>query len=181
MNQILNSAVLVLIVAWGVARNIIGGATAKDQFYKLSSELGEFAKGALLGDRAEIKDGLGDAFVVATLMAQQLGTDIETLFLIAADSELTYAMPHTDLALFIVLGNIGDGLAKGHEDYAREELGHLAYLLYLAARRHNFDINDCLAFAYDEIKDRKGVMYNGVFIKSTDERYESAVAELGLS
>ncbi|XAO36645.1 MazG-like pyrophosphatase [Pseudomonas phage WP1] len=36
----------------------------------------------------------------------------------------------------------------------------------------------CYQAAYDTIKDRKGVMYNGVFIKESDERHASIMAEL---
>jgi len=181
MGSILNAAILELIVAWGIARNIIGGATAKDQFFKLSSELSEWALGVVTGDRKEILDGLGDAFVVCTIMAKQLGHDIEALMLAATVADTSYVHPNADLMLFVVLGAIGDALAKGQDEKALEELGHLAFLLTIAARRHGFDINACLEHSYGEIKDRKGVMYNGVFIKSTDERYESAVAELGLA
>lgn len=105
------------VTEWAYARNIIKGATSKDQCLKGVSEMGELCDALLKRQPEKIKDGIGDVIVVLTIIAEQEGTSLE----------------------------------------------------------------ECLRLAYDEIKDRKGVMYQGTFIKSTDERYASACAELGLS
>lgn len=165
-----------LIEEWANARNIIKGATANAQFFKLVSELGEWAGGVVLGNREEVIDGLGDTFVVSTIMARQLGSDILAEY---EGSTLVHPeFPQTDLSLIAIVGQLGDDLAKGQNDQALCRLGDLADALVKTALRNGLDINTCLSHAYSDIKDRQGVMYNGVFVKSTDERYQGILDEL---
>lgn len=89
---------------WALARNLIEGSTPEKQFVKLIEEIGELAAGLARNKRFEIIDGIGDAIVVLTIMAAQLGINVE----------------------------------------------------------------DCMEAAYAEIKDRKGRMIDGVFVKEAD-------------
>lgn len=89
---------------WAYARNIIEGATPEKQFIKLMEEIGELAEGIAKGRPDAIKDGIGDAVVVLTILAEQ--------------------------------------------NYLR--------------------IEDCIEAAWEEIKDRKGQIRNGVFVKEAD-------------
>lgn len=163
-----------LIEEWANKRNIINGADAKSQFFKLVSELGEWATGVLTADRDEVIDGIGDAFVVSTIIARQLGSDIIAEYNAATSTNL----PGADLSLLAFVGRLGDNLAKGQTESALANLGRLADALERTATRYGLDINQCLSRAYSDIKDRTGVMYNGVFVKSTDEAYESIMASL---
>lgn len=172
--QILDPKQIGQIEGWGHARNIINGADAKSQFFKLVSELGEWAEGVTIGDRDEVIDGIGDAFVVMTIMSRQLGSDIITLH---ADAT-TSGFPHTDLSLLALLGRLADNLAKGQDDDAKARIGQLAVALVKTALRYGLDVNTCLLRAYNDIKDRVGVMYNGVYVKSTDPRFASIIEEL---
>lgn len=173
----MNVALIQLIVAWGMARNIILGGTVKDQFFKLASEMGEWATGIVTASREELMDGIGDSFVVITLMARQLGVNVEDLYAVAHEH---YSYNRNDLSPFVILGDLADALAKGQDDKAKMHLGRLALSLVDLAASRNLDFEECVQLAYDSIKDRKGVMYKGVFIKSTDERYFGALDELGL-
>lgn len=92
------------IRGWAHQRNLIAGSTPEKQMVKLIEEVGELAAGVARNDGAKIMDGIGDAVVVLTILAEQHGVKIES----------------------------------------------------------------CIQMAYDEIKDRKGKMVNGVFIKEAD-------------
>lgn len=92
-----------LIKKWAVDKDLHIG-DGHGQFIKLGEEFGELARGFIRDDIDEIKDSLGDMFVVMTILAQQL----------------------------------------------------------------DLDIVDCIAHAYNIIKDRKGKMVNGIFVKSSD-------------
>ena len=92
------------IRVWAHERNIINGATMQAQFVKLIEEIGELAQGIAKGRPEAIKDGIGDAVVVLTILAAQHGVTIE----------------------------------------------------------------DCIEIAWNEIKDRKGRMVNGTFLKESD-------------
>ena len=90
---------------WAHDRNLIEGSTQHAQFVKLVEEVGELAAGIARGRDEAIMDGIGDCFVVLTILAAQYGIDIE----------------------------------------------------------------ECIAAAWDEIKDRKGRMVDGIWIKDADQ------------
>jgi NTP pyrophosphatase (non-canonical NTP hydrolase) len=90
-----------LIRNWARERNLIEGSNPMAQTVKLLEEVGELAAGVARSDGHKIIDSIGDAVVVLTILAEQIG----------------------------------------------------------------FSIEDCVAMAWEEIKDRKGKMVDGVFIK----------------
>ena len=89
---------------WAADRNLIMGSDPKNQMLKLIEEVGELSAAIVRGKGECAVDGIGDAVVVLTILAAQLGVHIE----------------------------------------------------------------DCINVAYAEIKDRKGRMVDGVFIKEGD-------------
>lgn len=89
------------IVGWAEDRNLVKGATRQAQMLKLTEEVGELASAVARGKEDMVKDSIGDAVVVLTILAAQSGLKIE----------------------------------------------------------------DCIAAAYEEIKDRKGRMVDGVFVR----------------
>lgn len=93
-----------MIADWAEARNLIKGATMKDQLTKLFEEGGELAGAIARQNHEKIVDGIGDCFVVLTILALQAGTTV----------------------------------------------------------------TDCAAAAYEEIKDRRGKMVDGVFVKEAE-------------
>ena len=93
-----------MIRGWAHDRNLIEGSTPAKQFVKLIEEIGELAAGLARGKEELIKDGIGDAFVVLTILAAQ----------------------------------------------------------------HGWEIEDCIELAWNEIKDRKGRMIDGTFVKEAD-------------
>lgn len=86
---------------WARDRNLIKGATRQGQMLKLTEEVGELAAAIARGKEDDVRDAIGDAVVVLTIIAAQSGVNIE----------------------------------------------------------------DCIHEAYEVIKDRKGKMVNGVFVR----------------
>jgi|SRR6056300_667864 len=87
------------IVQWHYDRNLIDGATDKDQYMKLIQEAGE----------------------------------------------------------------LSDNICKGRD--IADDIGDMMVVLINIAERNNLTIEHCLEQAYNDIKDRKGKMVDGVFIK----------------
>lgn len=50
-------------------------------------------------------------------------------------------------------------------DLAADAIGDVTVTLVIIARQLGLDFEGCVAGAYEEIKDRKGKMINGVFVK----------------
>lgn len=89
---------------WAHERNIVFGATPEKQFVKLIEEVGELAEGIAKNRLDAVYDGIGDAVVVLTIIAEQFNVSIE----------------------------------------------------------------HCIELAWDEIKDRKGRLIDGTFVKESD-------------
>ena len=49
-----------------------------------------------------------------------------------------------------------------------DSIGDCVVVLTILAAQNGLQIEDCIAQAYDEIKERKGVMKDGVFVKEED-------------
>lgn len=63
------------------------------------------------------------------------------------------------------LGETAAGVARGNVDSVKDGIGDCVVCLTILAAQYNMAIEDCIAAAWNEIKDRKGRMQNGVFIK----------------
>jgi NTP pyrophosphatase (non-canonical NTP hydrolase) len=63
-------------------------------------------------------------------------------------------------------GELSDNICKGKD--IRDDIGDMMVVLINIATRNKLSIEECLQVAYDDIKDRKGKMVDGVFIKESD-------------
>lgn len=66
------------------------------------------------------------------------------------------------------VGEIASGLARGNQETIKDGIGDVAVTLVILAERCNVAFDECLRMAWDEIKDRKGMMVDGVFVKYED-------------
>lgn len=61
------------------------------------------------------------------------------------------------------VGELSDNVCKGRD--IRDDIGDIIVVLVNIAERHGVSIEECLLFAYNDIKDRTGKMVDGVFVK----------------
>ncbi|ARE65429.1 hypothetical protein C0145_06465 [Moraxella catarrhalis] len=155
------------ITKWAEDRNLIKGSTPIKQGLKLMSEYGELCDAVAKHDLEEIKDAIGDIGVVMCIISEQYNHSTAEDASIGArkTSELDYSV----VALADVLSGVvlNDRLAIDGW-----------FLLTSIAQAFDFSLEQCLEHAYNEIKDRRGVMFDGVFIKDTDSSYQQALAEV---
>lgn len=69
------------------------------------------------------------------------------------------------LKLFEEGGELAGAIARGKEDVVKDSIGDMMVVLTILAAQSGVTIEECIGAAYDEIKDRKGKMINGVFVK----------------
>ena len=67
------------------------------------------------------------------------------------------------LKLMQELGELSDHACKGED--IRDDLGDMLVVMLNIMKRNNFTIEECLEMAYNDIKDRKGRMVDGIFVK----------------
>ena len=66
------------------------------------------------------------------------------------------------------IGELANGINKGRKDHIIDSIGDVYVVLVILCMQLGLDINDCIKVAYNEIKDRKGEMVNGTFVKEED-------------
>lgn len=64
-------------------------------------------------------------------------------------------------------GELSDSLCKGND--IRDDIGDMMVVLINIMVRNNLTIEECLSIAYGDIKDRKGKMIDGIFVKEGDK------------
>ena len=67
------------------------------------------------------------------------------------------------LKLIQEVGELSDNLCKGKSPI--DDIGDCMVVLAIIAEQHNLTVTECLKHAYNDIKDRKGMMIDGVFVK----------------
>ena len=138
----------VLILNWAKDKDLLKLENAPKQRLKLLEEVGETAGAILKNNTDEIKDGIGDIFVVLVILAEQLSEEI--LFNmngVAKDDDQDFVFLFDNIInpkrIYFSLGYLNDICIK-----------------------LNMDLTECANLAWNEIKDRKGNTINGVFIKN---------------
>lgn len=65
-------------------------------------------------------------------------------------------------------GEVASALSRGQMDALKDGIGDTVVTLIILAQQHDMTLQECLQYAYDEIKGRKGKTINGTFIKEAD-------------
>ena len=65
-------------------------------------------------------------------------------------------------------GELCQGMAKNKPEQVEDSIGDMYVVMTILSLQLGLDIEDCVMKAYSDIKDRKGEMINGVFIKEAD-------------
>ena len=137
-----------IILEWAREKDLLKLENAPKQRLKLLEEVGETAAAILKNKTDEIKDGIGDIFVVLVILAEQLNEEIlYDMNGVAKDDDQDFVF------LF-------DNILNPKRIYYS-----LAYLKDIC-RKLDYDLTECVNLAWNEIKDRKGQTIDGNFIKN---------------
>lgn len=163
---------------WAQERNLIEGSTPQKQFCKLMEEFGELCAGISRNNIDMIKDSIGDCFVVLIILNKQCKSD----FLPKNWVELMLNDPITDDYLFKGLKNLGyeelnillaitvhsfGELAKNLLEQP-SDISNLMSCFVAIGAFFRLGIKECVSSAREKIKDSKGKMINGIFVKEED-------------
>lgn len=87
----------------------------------------------------------------------------------AEERNLHTADPKAQLCkLLEEVGELASGLNRNNLDLIKDSIGDTIVVLQILCLQLSLDFNECLQLAYNEIKDRKGKMIDGVFVKESD-------------
>ena len=163
------------IEQWAEDRNIIKGSKPIDQAMKLFSEFGELADN--VGKGRDCRDDIGDVFVVLTILMRQQGRTIYDYI----DRPVRFNGENIKfevIELADCLSNLVMYLGLEKSFYSFGYSRSVAILKSIAIMSHA-TLEECVQIAYDDISERQGILWNGVFEKSTDAKYNEILAELG--
>lgn len=152
------------IKQWAEDRNLIEGSTPQKQSLKLMEEFGELCSGIAKNKPDVIKDSIGDCAVVLIVMAKQL--DFGVVF---RKDELEHAKPVDYLPYFAVKSArlMFDLSERGRTIDGFDFELIQCYLMYVCDQQ-GFTFTECLERAWNDIKNRKGKMVDGVSVKEED-------------
>lgn len=164
---------------WAKIRNL-HTADPKGQALKVLEEFTEMVLAYKRDDLDEVIDGVGDTYVTVIILSHQLGLDVQEII---RNKELTLEeFENNGLTIsnikeatiekedfFIdLISNFTTALSKSDERGVLDTLMDVLIVSELVADEYEVTVEHCLQTAYDEIKDRKGILKDGVFVKYDD-------------
>ena len=167
------------IEQWAEDRNIIKGAKPLDQAMKLFAEHGEMSDHVGNNELDKVFDDVGDVFVVLTIIAKQCNLSIYNHL----DTKLKPSGLKVDVAfLTSELATIATEVCEWDNEstyFPEYALKHAVARLRSIAEQVGLTLEYCVERAYIDIKERKGILYEGVFIKESNPAYKEALEKLG--
>ena len=156
---------------WAQDRNLINGCKPIDQAMKLFSEAGELADN--IGKGRDIKDDVGDVLVVMIIISKQLGATLSSF------NAPEWAEDTNKKLLLKLQGSLVEYVEwSEYKSFPSGIVKRILNILNGIARNHKTTLEECLSVAYNDISKRKGILWNGVFVKSTDPVYDSILKSI---
>ena len=150
---------------WFIDRDIENGERLDKQSLKLSEEFGELCAGYLKKNEQLTKDSIGDCAVVIVGLALLIKVDVHNIFETSGnDRDVMTCFSHLSR-------NISD--FQIYQEFSAKDIPRLSLVrairwLKSLSTALGYDFEECFELAYQEIKDRKGKMIDGVFVKEED-------------
>ena len=157
-----------MVNAWAKDRGL-DKVDARTQYTKLIEEQGELAKAIMqknIEGNSGVLDSIGDYQV--TLIIYCLIRDIHIAFWKTVINPKEFTTEKLYMNLVSTSSKIIASYNKGLVTNEIRNIENTFQLLSLIAGKYDTTLEDTLELAYNEIKDRKGRLVNGVFIKEDD-------------
>lgn len=148
-----------LVEKWSIERKL-NIADPNMQRLKLWEEFGELNAAVARDNRDDVVDAIDDMCVVMIILCQQLNYNAADYF----NSVNVKYLKHLDVVT--LLDYMGYGVVEMRNRIINTT--NVIDALTVIAERYDTTLEGCLIAAYKVIKDRKGKMINGVFVKESD-------------
>lgn len=156
------------IEQWAIDRKLHTADPIK-QYDKLIEEFGELMKGINKSDMAMIKDSIGDMYVVLVVMSKQLGDSMADLH---GGEDIDTLRPQHSTSDYVRdlnrLANTLNAELSHRSFYFIFNVADFKRQLAKTCAEYEISFVDCVELAYNEIKNRKGEMRDGKFVKEAD-------------
>lgn len=160
------------IITWAEERNIIHGSSIEKESLKLVYKCGQLTR--FVDNQEDCKDSIGHCMLQMIILSrmQDLTLDQCLKHTKTIKDERVIDPNFTSLLVFKTIGELAEKITD--KKNIQVEIGYL--LIYLTALTTilNISIKECTEKAFNEIKNFKGIMFDGKFLAETDVGYESA-------
>ena len=159
-----------LIQEWAKERGIFDKSTPFDQLLKTHEEVGELIKACYDNDKPAIQDAIGDTMICLINYCHFIDLDVikkikqavePSIFEPDIISNVIYVYNFLGRLIGINMRNECKNLSEPSEI----RVFGVAFHLNKIALLENTSLEECLNIAYNKIKNRKGKMINGKFVK----------------
>lgn len=118
-------------------------------------------------------DGIGDIVVVLSVIGSQLNVHPTAItnhpgWVDMHNTDLPFKNYHPSAALLGICGKMAGHIARGRTEEAQQWVVKGMLIAAREAKDFEVDFFACLEMAWNEIKDRDGYTFNGVFVKWAD-------------
>ena len=163
----LENELVTLTKKWFIDRDLENGGRLDKQALKLSEEFGELCAGYLKQNEKLTKDSIGDCAVVIVGLALLIDADVHSIFeradgIIRKEVMESFKLLNANISEFQLSQNLAS------KEMCRNNLVRAVAYLKSISKALDYDFTDCLEFAYNEIKDRKGKWIDGCFVKEEE-------------
>lgn len=157
----MNKELIEKVRTWSVERGLDTADPIKQRL-KLWEEFGELNAAIARNSREDAIDAIGDMLVVMIIYCQQSKCYLDEL---VEPYEVNPAH-WNEIGIYKMIDFAGMEIFKTRESICA--IKDITTNLSGVAYKLNTSLERCLQSAYNEIKDRRGEMINGVFVKESD-------------
>ena len=155
------------------SENCIHDQIAREkQLYEASKKSKSCCKSKVTKTIVETVHGIKEKFEIeqncCTRENKDLYTLVEKVIRWHYDRNLIDGSTDKDQVLKLAqeLGELSDSVCKGED--IKDDIGDMLVVMINIAERNGVILSECLNKAWEDIKDRKGKMIDGVFVKESD-------------
>ena len=161
------------VITWAEESNMLRGSDIKTEVLKLTAEYGELI--TCLNQKGDCRDGIGKCIIQMVIICRMRNINLNDCVSNAESITDKRLVNHrfVMMAATQYLGNLNKNILM-HEDI-KANMGYLFIYLATLAKISNYSMFDCLEVAYNNLLEKKGIMFDGSFIEETDEKYQTAV------
>lgn len=164
------------IIAWAEETNIVHGSNLDKETLKLVHRCGELAR--FINNQEICTNAIGHCMMQMIIICRMRNTTLDKCleFTKTIKDERVTDPKIASIMVLKTLGELANHITTNKD--IKAQIGYL--LIYLTALTNSLQLSmkECTESAFKEVKDIKGIMFDGQFIDETHEKYKSAVAIL---
>ena len=157
------------ICSWSDEKGLTEHGIMNKQFLKIKEEIEELRVAIEDENLLEIKDAIGDIFVTLIVAKQMENKDYEkvqrSIYGYYIDRKINNYKK--DAYKFLIADFEELSFVRKDSNYVSNKIvNSMIGTLYVVAKSYDMELLDCVDFAYEVIRKRKGAMIDGSFVKN---------------